>query len=263
MTRPIPFILASTDLGALIVNRLDYRMVDQNRGYGVGFQLLETGAYDATESAVLKRLVELRLAHDRTPPTIVDCGANIGIHTIALAKSFLAASVLAIEAQERIYYALAGNIALSNCFNARAVLAAVGRETGTIRIPQPNYCVPASFGSLELRWSASVEHIGQVVDYHDDKLATIPLISLDALDLKNVALIKIDVEGMEMDVLAGAQRVVEEQRPMLAIEHIKVSRVGLEAWLDVRGYVHRVVGMNVVAVHKQDPACKEAMKLLV
>ena len=59
--------------------------------------------------------------------------------------------VLAFEAQERIYYALAGNIAINNCFNARALHAAVTSEAGRMKIPAPDYLAPASFGSLELR----------------------------------------------------------------------------------------------------------------
>ena len=42
----------------------------------------------------------------------------------------------AVEAQERIYYALAGNLVLQNCFNARAIWAAVGTEAGTISFPR-------------------------------------------------------------------------------------------------------------------------------
>ena len=44
--RKIAFILASTDHGTLIVNRFDYRMVNQTAGYGVGFFLLENSVYE-------------------------------------------------------------------------------------------------------------------------------------------------------------------------------------------------------------------------
>jgi hypothetical protein len=39
--RKIAFVLAASDQGTLIVNRLDYRMVDATRGYRVGYQILE------------------------------------------------------------------------------------------------------------------------------------------------------------------------------------------------------------------------------
>ena len=47
--RKIAFILASADHGTLIVNRFDYRMMDVNTGYGVGYFLLENSSYDAQE----------------------------------------------------------------------------------------------------------------------------------------------------------------------------------------------------------------------
>jgi hypothetical protein len=49
IARPIAFIIASTNHGTLIVNRNDYRMVDKDRGYGVGFQLLSTSNFDPSE----------------------------------------------------------------------------------------------------------------------------------------------------------------------------------------------------------------------
>ena len=82
----------------------------------------------------------------------IDCGANIGVHTVEWATAMTGwGSVVAIEAQERIYYALAGNIAINNCFNAIALHAAVSSETGIMQIPNPDYFTPSSFGSLELR----------------------------------------------------------------------------------------------------------------
>ena len=44
--------------------------------------------------------------------------------------------MLSFEAQERLYYAVAGNIALNNCFNVKAIHAAVGNTDGSIRIPK-------------------------------------------------------------------------------------------------------------------------------
>ena len=66
----------------------------------------------------------------------VDCGANIGVRTVEWAKGMTGwGTVVAIEAQERIYYALAGNITINNCFNAHAIHAAVGAQEGTLRSP--------------------------------------------------------------------------------------------------------------------------------
>ena len=42
----LAFVMASTSHGTMIVNRFDYRMVAPDRGYGVGYQLLEAAAFD-------------------------------------------------------------------------------------------------------------------------------------------------------------------------------------------------------------------------
>ena len=69
----------------------------------------------------------------------IDCGANIGVMTVEWARHMTGwGEVLAIEAQERIYDAPAGNICINNCFNARALHPAVGNTDGDIKIAQPD-----------------------------------------------------------------------------------------------------------------------------
>jgi FkbM family methyltransferase len=192
--RKLAFVLASSNHGTMIVNRLDYRMLDQNRGYGVGFQILENASFDPGEIKLAVDLLLLRRKHYGDGVVAIDCGANIGAHTIEWAKAMTQwGSVLSVEAQERIYYALAGNIAINNCFNAIALHAAVSSESGVMQIPNPNYSIPSSFGSLELRQRDGNEFIGQKIDYQN--LVNVRKLMLDEFGLPRVDLIKIDVEG--------------------------------------------------------------------
>ena len=146
--RPVAFVIVSTNHGTMLVNRHDYRLVGQS-GYGVGHQLLNTSSFDAEEIDIAKQLLVSRRQNFGDGVVAVDCGANIGVHTIEWAKLMSGwGEVLAIEAQERIFYALAGNITMNNCFNARAIWAAVGDKTGSIGVPVPDFFNPSSFGSL-------------------------------------------------------------------------------------------------------------------
>src|SRR5579864_5163182 len=150
--RKLAFVLAPSNHGTMIVNRFDYRMTDADKGIGVGFQLLEAGSFDPVEVELALQLIEARQRFHGDGVVAIDCGANIGVHAVEWATAMTSwGSVVAIEAQERIYYALAGNIAINNCFNAVAVHAAVSSESGMLSIPTPNYLLPSSFGSLELR----------------------------------------------------------------------------------------------------------------
>ena len=192
-SRKLAFIIASTDHGTFIVNRFDQMMVSGDAGYGVGLQLLENAHYDPEEVNLLLRALDLRRQCYGDGVVAIDCGANVGVHTIEWAKHMTAwGAVLAIEAQERIHYALAGNIAINNCFNARAIHAAVSERAGTMKIPVLNYSAAASFGSLELKPRNGIEFIGQAIDYSESKMVEVPTVSIDSLNLARVDLIKID-----------------------------------------------------------------------
>lgn len=165
-------------------------------------------------------------------------------------------SVIAIEAQERIYYALAGNIAINNCFNALAVNAAVSSESGTLQIPNPDYFTPSSFGSLELQQRPNNEFIGQQINYADNTVV-VRKMTLDELNLPRADFIKIDIEGMEMEALGGARETIDKYHPVLLIEKIKTDIPQLERWLADNGYNPFALGINILAVHQSDASLKD------
>lgn len=243
----------NTTHGTMIVNRNDYRMVSENAGFGVGFQLMNTSSYDQPEVSLTLDLLRARRSDYGDGVVAIDCGANIGVHTIEWARCMAGwGRVYSFEPQEKIYYALAGNIALNNCFNVTARMAAVGAKCGTLALPEVNYCVPSSFGSLELNPGDTNEYIGQNIDY-DRAKQQIDLLTVDSLDLPRIDLIKIDVEGMELEVLQGAQQSISRTKPQLLVEVIKSDEKAITQLLDSAGYSIFPVGLNVLAVHTSDP----------
>ncbi len=256
--RPIAYVLAAANHGTMIVNRHDYRMVDQNRGYGVGYQILNNACFDPSEVGFVLRLLACRRRHFGDGVVAIDAGANIGVHTIEWARHMHGwGRVLSFEAQEVVFYALAGNIALNNCLNARARLAALGETCGELQIPQPDYFTPASFGSLELRQRQGTEFIGQAVSYEAQASVTVPMVTFDSLGLDRLDLVKIDVEGMELDVLRGGRALLERTRPLMMVEVIKSDRVALESFVTGLGYKVFQLGMNMLAIHADDPTLQQ------
>jgi FkbM family methyltransferase len=252
--RPIAFILASSNHGTMIVNRNDYRMIDTNRGYGVGFQILNNSVFDPTEVNFAMALLTCRRKHFGDGVVAIDGGANIGVHTIEWARHMYGwGEVIGFEAQEIVFYALAGNVAINNCLNARVKLAALGETCGELAIPQPNYFQPSSYGSLEIRQSTKNEFIGQDISYKDESMKKIPMVSIDSLNLKRVDFLKIDVEGMEVDVLKGAQKIINQCKPIMLIEIIKSDRMALEKIVSESGYKMFEMGINLLAIHETDP----------
>ncbi len=252
--RPCAFVLVSTNHGSLLVNRHDYRMLPEG-GYGVGYQLMNTSSFDQNEIDVAVHLLHARRQFHGNGIVAIDCGANIGVHTIEWAKFMHGwGKVIAFEAQERIFYALAGNITLNNCFNARAIWAAVGEQNGEIDVPQPDYFQPSSFGSLEIRESPSNENIGQIIDRTAAYAQKTPLTRLDDIGIERVDFLKIDIEGMELEALHGAAQLIEKHRPYMLIEKIKSDEAALTHFLEECGYRVLPAGINLIAIHASDPA---------
>lgn len=248
----IAFCLVSSDHGPLIVNRFDYNHTFSGDYYGVGAQIMETGHYDPRDVSTLKDLLLCRRDHFGPGVVALDCGANIGVHTVEWAKLMKEwGSVIAVEAQERVFYALAGNIAIQNCFNARAIWAAVSNTPGELSFPEPDYRSQASFGSFELKPRVGTEFIGQAIDY-SKPTSTVKTIMIDGMGLERLDLLKIDVEGMEAEALQGAVDTIRRCKPILFVETIKSDKEAIGAALRNEGYVILPNGMNIIAVHQTD-----------
>jgi len=241
----ISFILVATEFGPMIINRNDFKLEGKG-GIGVSLALLETGAYsNETEDKLLGTLMFL-LRKNRKQITIIDAGANLGAWSIPYGKMCEGwGNVLAFEPQERIFYALAGNIVINNLTNVRAFNAALGAKNSTIGVPFLDYTKSSNFGGLSLNGE---NDIGQNID--QGKTYSVPLKTIDSLDLKDVGLIKIDVEGMELEVITGAIKTIMKDRPVLIIEHWKSGVKNIECSLP--GYKCVVSGIDVYAIHKDD-----------
>lgn len=257
--RPAPWMLLATGHGSMIVNRNDFRLTGENSGYGVGWQLMTSSWCEPEETELLGQLLRLRRKHHGDGVMTVDCGANIGTVTVSMANACSGwGLVLSFEPQERVFYALAGNVALNNCLNARVMNAAVGATDGELQVPVVDYLRPSSFGSLEMRRRSEVEDIGQPVDY--EKTQAVRQYRLDSFGMTRLDLLKIDVEGMEFDVLAGAEKTIRERHPIMLIEHIKVDANRLVDLLREWGYEVMPAGVNILAVHSTDPCLQELRK---
>ena len=247
------FVLASSDHGPLIVNRLDYNHNFNGDFYGVGAQIMENGAYDPRDVSNLKGLLLCRREHFGDGVVALDGGANIGVHSVEWSRLMREwGSVLAVEAQERIFYALAGNLALQNCFNARAIWAALADVPGELAIPEPDYTKQGSFGSFELKARVGQEFIGQPIDYARPT-SDVKQIMIDGMGLERLDLLKLDLEGMEAEALDGARETISRCKPILFIETIKSDKDAIAAALKAEGYRVMPNGMNILAIHETDP----------
>src|SRR5579859_6743223 len=206
--RSLPFVLAATNQGTFIVSHLDMKEIEEDYGFGVGFQVLYTGECDAKEMEIVVEMLRGLRKRNGNGVVVVDCGANIGIMTTVMARAMTKwGSVVAVEAQLRLFYALCGNIALNNLFNVTAFYGAIANRSGTMSIPEIDYSKAGSLGSFELRPRADgkTEDIGQPIDYEKLTIRT-PMIAIDDLGLTRCDFIKIVVERGK----ASDERIIAE-----------------------------------------------------
>lgn len=238
------FVITTTNFGPMLANRYDYyRDMDGNGFRGVGLDLMEDGEHRGSEVALCLDLIVKRRRLFGDGVIVVDVGANIGTHTIPWARAMHDwGEVIAIEPQERIFYALAGNICMNNCFNARAIWAAATEMSGSMVIPVLDHQQPANFGGLSLmEWNRydQPQAVGKV---------EIKTISIDDLKLQRLDFIKIDVQGMETDVLRGAKETITRCQPIIVIEvdHSTNDHISYTTIVGNRYKCRKLDDMNVV-----------------
>lgn len=136
---------------------------------------------------------------------VADVGANIGAHTVALATLVPKGLVFAFEPCRFMYQLMAGNAALNGLTNVVPYHMAVGAEAGTITVPGFDYTADNNYGGIPLG------------GFDANQGNPVPVAPLDSL-LPRVHMIKADVEGMELAVLQGAERLIDECRPAIYME---------------------------------------------
>jgi len=155
---------------------------------------------------------------------VVEVGANIGAHTIWLANWVgNDGAVLAIEPQRIVYQTLCANVALNNLTNVHCFHAAAGRAPGKIQVPSLDFTQTNNFGGISLDGIRNGE--------------AVPVLTVDALNLSNCHFLKIDVEGMEEQVLEGSTQCIRDCRPVLYVENDREEKSNsLIRYIDSLGY---------------------------
>jgi FkbM family methyltransferase len=177
--------------GVMLFNRFDTF---------VGASLRKYGEWSAAELDVFRQILQ-------PGQVVVEVGANIGAHTVALSRIVgPTGGVLAFEPQRLLFQALCANLALNSRANVAARQEAVGAKVGDMLVPVLPPDQPNNFGALTLG-----------MDYGHGE--PVRVITLDSMQLKACRLIKIDVEGMEVEALRGAVETIRRHRPALYLEN--------------------------------------------
>jgi FkbM family methyltransferase len=124
---------------------------------------------------------------------ILDVGANIGLFTIRYGREFPTVPIHCFEPNPTVYKRLVRNLEANRICNARAVNAAITARTGRVPFYVGSSTVTGSICAREPTVPSFYAET-QALDWYCDKQS-----------IKSIGLLKVDVEGAEVEVLKGAQ----------------------------------------------------------
>jgi FkbM family methyltransferase len=141
------------------------------------------------------------------PPggVVVEVGSNIGTHTVPIARHVGdTGKVYAIEPQRLIFQILCANLVCNEVFNVEAYHAAAGDKPGSVLVPDLDIGIEYNFGAVRVAGQEGV---------------SVPLMTVDSLNLERCDLLKVDAEDFEPQVLLGSFKTIEAHKPVIYLEY--------------------------------------------
>jgi FkbM family methyltransferase len=212
----------------------------------------------ALKARFLNQNVEFRLIrrHVRSTDIVCDIGANKGSFVLWLSRWCRRGMVVAFEPQPAFADYLAGVCRRLKLDNVKVEPKAAFSRSGRSDLFVPKGHLPGA--SL----------VGKAIGADSFETISVPMVALDDYFRtdQRISLLKIDVEGAELEVFKGAERILREQSPLLMFEcenrHLEsISVRDVFAYLHSLGYAGSFVCRNrLLPVAAFDPSLHQRQK---
>jgi FkbM family methyltransferase len=173
-----------------------------------------------------------------------DVGAHVGFYSLLAARLVgEAGRVIALEPDADNVAVLNEVVARNNLKHVRVARTAVWDSDGEVTFER-GLDAPSRMGGRVAETSSAQNSPSEMV--------SVPAVALDTLAAADrpPSVIKIDVEGGEKQVLQGARRVLEVNKPVLVVEiHVQESTEEVSRMLSAWGYKLHSVHPTGVKVH--------------
>jgi FkbM family methyltransferase len=157
--------------------------------------LRRTGEFDPWNNQIASLVLS-----ESKKGNVVDIGSHIGTFSIPLAKVYSNINFITFEVQRKVFEVLNNNINLNKINNIKTYNIGLSDKTKEITLSVPDYDLERNIGAFSL--SAEVRSNSYEVKTIG-KIESFDLVPLDDFNIKDILLIKLDVEGHELNVLKG------------------------------------------------------------
>jgi FkbM family methyltransferase len=150
------------------------------------------------ENALLEKIKSMNIKG-----TYIDCGANIGNHSVYFLNFTDCNNLISIEGHDKIFDILKYNVDNNNIYKKKVNLInnLVGDKIDN-----------SYFINLEDENNCGVGYVNK------EKGLQKNMITIDSLKIDDLSLIKLDVENYEFQVLLGSVETIKKYRPVIIIE---------------------------------------------
>ena len=220
MSGPVHLVEAATRYGPMLAINSDGVITRS---------LLTYGEWGEHEISILARFTEAGCL-------TIDVGTNIGTHALALAKRQPAGLVWGFEPRPLVCDLAAVNCARNGAGNASVLPIACADVSGWTVLSPPGpeeanvggFTLPAAKPAPQLSLLRFITNLR--LSHPPDRVPQPPAVKvkvarLDDIDRPRqfrVSLIKVDTEGMELNVLSGARRLILADRPAIFFEVLDI-----------------------------------------
>jgi FkbM family methyltransferase len=228
-----------------------------------GTQFLVFKGSDLISNHLKKALYEddihqlaLKLLINQPSGIVLDIGANLGTFCVPLARKIPKLKFHAFEPQRIVNYQLCANIIINSLDNVYTYEFALSNKEADVELAMPDYTKETNIGAFSIDAEVRKNEYECATTSITNKIYLVPL---DLLAFSDVKLIKIDVEGHELEVIKGAKKTIKDNNyPPIIFEAwtwkpwYQEKRKELFDYLEGLGYEIQQLGQNNLATHRKN-----------
>jgi FkbM family methyltransferase len=202
----------------------------------------------------------LNILMDKPDGVVLDIGANLGTFCVPLAKKITKHTYHAFEPQRIVYYQLCANTFINGLDNVHCHNFGLSNKEERLVLTMPDYSVETNIGAFSIDKDVRENEYECVTEGKKEPMV---VFTLDSGAHNNVRLIKIDVEGHELEVLKGGIKTIKRNNyPPIIFEAwtwkswYQEKRTVLFEYLQGHGYEIKELGQNNIARHPNHEGMK-------